>query len=236
MPGTATSKLIWIRLVLSESLPEDRGANLRRRKLTESTGRPELYTYVRLKSSGRIPSRFNRFSINAFNPTPALETNTQVGIPGINIPGDKSRAVWPALVLAAQSGILGWAPGGAAIPRFEGSTTYEIVNNWTKISGGHQVLFGGDVLKQDFNFLSPNASTRGGFNFNPSVTARPYCGRFGFGHGFFLSGSSLGLSLGLVAQFPGELRQEPVFMCKISGVPLRSLLLILAYGGTTWNP
>ena len=153
---------------------------------------------------GEFRAGFDRFSINAYQSDAALETNTQVGIPGINIPGDKITGGLAGISVGGPVGNFGMGPGGAAIPRFEGSTTYEIVNNWTKIFGGHQVLFGGDILKQDFNFLSPNASTRGGFNFNPSVTATPTVADSGLGVASFLLGLPSAYSLGLVTQFPGE--------------------------------
>jgi outer membrane receptor protein involved in Fe transport len=154
---------------------------------------------------GEFRAGFNRFAIDALQADSALETNTQVGIPGINISGNPQTGGLAGINVSGPVGIFTMGiPSGVGIPRFEGSTTFEIVNNWTKIFGPHQILFGADLQRQDFNFLSVNASTRGNFTFNPSVTATPTVATSGLGVASFMLGLPSEFDRAIFTQFPGE--------------------------------
>jgi outer membrane receptor protein involved in Fe transport len=154
---------------------------------------------------GEFRAGFDRFAINALQADSALDTNTKVGIPGINISGNSSTGGLAGMNINGPLSIFTMGiPSGVGIPRFEGSTTYEIVNNWTKIFGAHQILFGADILRQDFNFLSVNASTRGNFKFNNSVTASPNSATSGLGIASFLLGLPSEFDRAVFTQKPGE--------------------------------
>jgi hypothetical protein len=95
-------------------------------------------------------------------------------------------------------------PSGVGIPRFEGSTTYEVVDNVTLLHSNHQILAGADVQRQDFNFLSVNASSRGNFTFSPSITASPSVPNSGLGMAAFLLGLPSEFDRAIFTIFPGE--------------------------------
>jgi outer membrane receptor protein involved in Fe transport len=154
---------------------------------------------------GEFRAGFDRFAIDALQADSALETNTNVGIPGINITGNPQTGGLAGINVNGPVGIFTMGiPSGVGIPRFEGSTTFEIVNNWTKIFGGHQILWGADLVRQDFNFLSVNASTRGNFTFDPSVTANSTVATSGLGVASFMLGLPSEFDRAIFTQFPGE--------------------------------
>jgi outer membrane receptor protein involved in Fe transport len=153
---------------------------------------------------GEFRAGFDRFAIDALQADSALQTNTKVGIPGINT-GNPQTGGLAGINVYGPVGIFTMGiPSGVGIPRFEGSTTFEIVNNWTKIWGGHQILFGTDLLRQDFNFLSVNASTRGNFEFEQSVTANSNVPTSGLGIASFMLGLPSEFDRAIFTQFPGE--------------------------------
>jgi outer membrane receptor protein involved in Fe transport len=148
---------------------------------------------------------FNRFHINALQADSALDTDTSVGIPNINVPGDPLTGGLAGMNVEGPLG--GFTMGitsGVGIPRFEGSTTYEIVDNWTKLMGSHQFLWGAEIQRQDFNFLSVNASSRGNFTFDTSLTASPAVADSGLGVASFLLGLPSEFDRAIFTQFPGE--------------------------------
>ena len=154
---------------------------------------------------GEFRAGFDRFGITGLQADSALDTNTKVGIDGINISGDSKTGGLAGMNINGPLSIFTMGiPSGVGIPRFEGSTTFEVVNNWTKIFGAHQLLFGADLLRQDFNFLSVNASTRGNFTFNNSVTASPDSPTSGLGIASFLLGLPSEFDRAVFTQFPGE--------------------------------
>ncbi len=155
-----------------------------------------------LLTEGRIG--FNRFSLTAYQADANLETNNEVGIPNINtgspITGGLAGITVPGLVGGFNMGVV----SGTGIPRFEGTTTYEGINNWTWMRGPHQIRFGVDIVRQQFNFLSVNASTRGNFNFSQNITGAADVASSGLGTATFLLGLPSEFDRAIFTIFPGE--------------------------------
>jgi outer membrane receptor protein involved in Fe transport len=153
---------------------------------------------------GEFRLGFDRFAISGYQADSALQTNTMVGIPNINT-GDPKTGGLAGINIGGPVGIFYMGiPSGVGVPRFEGSTTGELVNNWTKLSGEHQILWGADIQRQDFNFLSVNASTRGNFTFPQTITGIPSDTNSGMGMATFLLGLPSEFDRAVLAQFPGE--------------------------------
>lgn len=148
---------------------------------------------------------FVRFSISALQSDSALDTNNQVGIPNINVSGNPLTGGLAGMTIDGPDGAWGMGiASGVGIPRFEGSTTYEVVDNWMKMQGKHQFQWGADIQRQDFNFLSVNSSSRGNFQFSNSVTANPSVANSGLGMATFLLGDPSEFDRAIFTQFPGE--------------------------------
>jgi outer membrane receptor protein involved in Fe transport len=153
---------------------------------------------------GEFRLGFDRFAISGYQADSALQTNTTVGIPNINTGDPKTGGLAGINIGGPLGNFYMGIPSGVGVPRFEGSTTGELVNNWTKIKGAHQILWGADIQRQDFNFLSVNASTRGNFTFPQTITGIPSDTNSGMGMATFLLGLPSEFDRAVLAQFPGE--------------------------------
>jgi hypothetical protein len=113
---------------------------------------------------------------------------TQVGIPGLNIPGQPFTSGPPAFYLNGD----GLSNFGSALgvdacncPLLETEDQYQIVNNWTRILGTHSLKFGVDG-RYARNLRVPSDSNRAGeLSFSATDTANL---TGGFGLGTFLLG------------------------------------------------
>ncbi len=153
---------------------------------------------------GEFRLGFDRFAIDGYQADSALKTNSNVGIPNINT-GDAKTGGLAGINIGGPVGTFYMGiPSGVGVPRFEGSTTGELVNNWTKIKGAHQILWGTDIQRQDFNFLSVNASTRGNFTFPQTITGIPSDTNSGMGMATFLLGTPSEFDRAVLADYPGE--------------------------------
>lgn len=147
---------------------------------------------------------FVRFHLDALQADSALRTNDQVGIPNINT-GDPLTGGLAGITVAGPVGNWGMGiPSGVGIPRFDRTTTFEILDNWTTISGSHQFRWGVDVLRHRFDFLSVNASSRGNFSFCQSATGASGVSNAGLGMATFLLGLPCSFDRAIFTQFPGE--------------------------------
>ena len=129
---------------------------------------------------------------------------TQVGIPGLNIPGRPDTFGLPDLNIngtGGTSGSGGVAAGTGALtlgyscncPLHERETLIDFVNNWTKVYGNHTFKWGADI-ELAWNLRLPSDQHRAGvYNFNPSVTSLGPTAIGGSGVASFL--------LGLPSQF-----------------------------------
>jgi hypothetical protein len=157
---------------------------------------PNLLTEARLG--------FNRFRLDAYQADSGLETDNKVGIPNINT-GSPTTGGLAGITVAGPYGSFSMGTvSGTGIPRFEGTTNLEGVNNWTWMHGAHELRFGVDLLRQEFNFLSVNASTRGNFNFSQDITASADDPTSGLGMATFLLGIPSEFDRAVFTIFPGE--------------------------------
>lgn len=129
---------------------------------------------------------------------------TQVGIPGLNIPGRPDTFGLPDINVngtGGTSGSGGVAAGTGAFtlgyscncPLHERETLMDFVNNWTKVAGNHTIKFGADI-ELAWNLRLPSDQHRAGvYNFNPGVTSLGPNAIGGSGEASFL--------LGLPSQF-----------------------------------
>ena len=148
-----------------------------------------------------------RFRLDAFQDDSGLNTNNAVGIPNINTGAAVTAGLAGINVSAGPQG--GWYMGilsGVGIPRFERTTTWEAVNNWSYMRGPHQLRFGIDIVREDFNFLATNASTRGNYTFEQLITgdADPQYVNSGLSHATFLIGNPGEFDRAIFTQFPEE--------------------------------
>jgi hypothetical protein len=124
---------------------------------------------------------------------------TQVGIPGLNIPGKPDTFGLPDLNIngtGGTSGSGGVAAGTGAFtlgyscncPLHERETLIDFVNNWTFIHGNHTFKWGADI-ELAWNLRLPSDQHRAGvYDFNPSVTSLGPSGVGGSGVASFLLG------------------------------------------------
>ena len=128
-----------------------------------------------------------RFHLNALQYDSGSETNNTVGIPGINTGSPLTDGLAGINIGGPVGSFYMGIPSGVGIPRFDGETTYEFVNNWSKVSGSHQLRWGGDARRHQFNFLSVNASSRGNYQFCQTLTGIPSNSSSGIGWQLFSS-------------------------------------------------
>jgi hypothetical protein len=125
---------------------------------------------------------------------------TQVGIPGLNIPGKPDTFGLPDLNIngtGGTSGSGGVAAGTGAFtlgyscncPLHERETLIDFVNNWTMIHGNHTLKWGADI-ELAWNLRLPSDQHRAGvYDFNPSLTSLGPTGVGGSGLASFLLGA-----------------------------------------------
>ncbi len=143
-----------------------------------------------------------RFVLNSYQPDSNLQTDTQVGIPNINT----SSPMYGGLGGFFISGPTGGFQMGNAgtVPRLDRSTVLQFVNNWTKVSGNHEIRWGADLRRNREDLLTLNQSTRGDFDFNQSTTGTPSVPGSGLGMASFLLGALGGYQQGVAILFPSE--------------------------------
>nr|MBA3600411.1 TonB-dependent receptor [Acidobacteriota bacterium] len=120
---------------------------------------PKLITefrfgYVRVHISGDVPSEEN--------------LATTFGIPGINQGDFFSSNGIPRMTITGYEtlGILGTLPFDIK------ESSYNIVNNWTRIAGNHTIRFGADIRKLRLDKQQATGNPRGQFTFSGGLTAR----------------------------------------------------------------
>jgi hypothetical protein len=119
--------------------------------------------------------RFGWFKYNphSIKPDANVAAAEALGLHGLNIPSDSSTGGLPVF---AFDGTLtdfgdGLDPSRCNCPLIEDEHQYQFVNNWTKISGNHQMKFGVD-LRFAHNFRFPSDANRTGqLSFNHKETS-----------------------------------------------------------------
>jgi hypothetical protein len=95
-------------------------------------------------------------------------------------------------------------PSGVGIPRFDKENTYELVNNWSKMSSTHQLRWGADIRYYQFNFQSVNASSRGNYTFCQTATGDSADANSGLGMASFLLGGTCAFDRAIFTGMPSE--------------------------------
>ncbi len=145
-----------------------------------------------------------RFNLNAYQYDSALKTNDQVGIPGINTGNPLTGGLAGINISGPVGGFFMGIPSGVGIPRLDAETTFQFVNNWSKMSGSHQLRWGADVRRYRFDFESVNASSRGNYTFCQSATGNPSQTNSGLGMATFLLGGTCSFDRAIFTQRPAE--------------------------------
>jgi hypothetical protein len=169
---------------------------------------PSLLTEVR--------AGLTRFVLNGYQNDANLRTDDQVGIPNINTGSLITGGLSPISV-AGPLGSFSMGIGGS-IPRLERSTMIQLVNNWTKMSAGHQFTWGADIRRNRNDLFTLAASSRGDYDFYQGVTGSAAIPNSGLGMASFLLGEMGYWDRGVFVIFPGERVTRLAF-----------------YGGDTWR-
>jgi len=157
---------------------------------------PTLLTEVRLG--------FTRFRLDGFQIDAGRRTNDEVGIPNINTDDILTQGLAGINVGGPVGAWFMGIPSGVGIPRLDRTTAFQVVNNWTKIAGKHQFRFGLDIRRNWFDFIATNASSRGNFTFNPSITGNAESPASGLGTASFLLGMPSNFDRAVLKSFTAE--------------------------------
>lgn len=165
---------------------------------------------------GEFRGGFARFFLNEYQNDSQLRTNDKVGIPNINdgtqIADGLAGISVAGPVGSFQMGIFG------SVPRLDRSTMFQVVNNWTKLIGNHEIRWGGDFRRNLEDLFTLNQSTRGEFDFNQSVTGSSDIQNSGLSMASFLLGDAGFFQRGQFILWPDERAT------RVSG-----------YGGDNWR-
>lgn len=134
-----------------------------------------------------------------------LNTNDQVGIPGLNL-GNKITGGLAGFVIGGPIGGFteGPGPNNVAIPRLDIIDIWEGVNNWTWMKGKHQFRWGTDIRRNMEDLFTINAHTEGYFGFDQLTTATPDAPGSGLATASFLLGFPNNFQRGVFNFFPHE--------------------------------
>jgi hypothetical protein len=140
---------------------------------------PTLLTEVRFG--------FSRYRVTVAAQDQTTQLANQVGIPGLNLPGQPDTNGLPDLTINGAGGFsMGYS---CNCPLHERETLLDYVNNWTKISGNHTFRFG-TTIEQAWNLRLPSDQHRAGvYQFNPAVTADASVPGSGLGLASFMLGA-----------------------------------------------
>jgi hypothetical protein len=117
---------------------------------------------------GELRAGFARFYLNEYQNDSTLSTDDKVGIPNINHGTPLSGGI-SNITVAGPVG--SWLMGTqGSVPRLDRSTVLQLVNNWTKIKGNHEIRWGGDIRRNYEDLFTLAQNTRGEFDFNQNVT------------------------------------------------------------------
>ncbi len=121
---------------------------------------PSLLTNVRIG--------FSRYRVTISTPDQSRQLATEIGIPGLNIPGRPDTYGLPQFNINGLGLTLGY---NCNCPLHERETLLDFVNDWTKILGNHTIKFGG-TAELAWNLRLPSDNHRSGvYQFSPSVTS-----------------------------------------------------------------
>jgi hypothetical protein len=147
---------------------------------------------------------YARFNLAALQYDADLQTNTKVGIPGINTGSLLNGGLAGIGVGGPVGNFFMGIQSGVGIPRFDTENTFEYVSNWSKMSGKHETRWGVDFRRYQFDFQSVNASSRGNYNFCQSATGSPSDPTSGIGMATLLLGGTCSFDRAVFNGEPAE--------------------------------
>jgi hypothetical protein len=159
---------------------------------------------------------------------------TQVGIPGLNLPGHPDTFGLPNLNINGNGGFqLGYR---CNCPLDEREFVYDYVNNWTKTYGNHLFRFGG-TFEHAGNLRLPSDDHRAGvYDFDPSVTSlAPSTGGLGLA-GFLLGDPNHFRRFGQVSTNQEDRQNRMFFFAQDKWRITPKLTLTYGLRWDTWFP
>jgi hypothetical protein len=136
---------------------------------------------------------FNRYKVNVLPLDYGSNTGQAVGIPNVNIEGNEGTSGIPSFEINGNGAFrFGYslAVNQCNCPLQQREQVYQLVNNWTKISGNHTIKWGADVRRAQ-NIRIPSDRRRNGqFVFQPANTGSPDVPGSGLGAATFLLGAT----------------------------------------------
>ncbi|MGH9631977.1 MAG: TonB-dependent receptor domain-containing protein, partial [Bryobacteraceae bacterium] len=152
-----------------------------------------------------------RFRLDGYQSDAGLRTNEQVGIPNINTDDILTQGLAGIDVFGPVGAWFMGIRSGVGIPRIDRTTGFQWVNNWTKIFGSHQLRWGADIRRNRFEFIATNASSRGNFQFAPSITGADEAAGSGLGMASFLLGMPSNFNRAVLRGFTSERMTRAAF-------------------------
>jgi len=162
-----------------------------------------------LLAEGRIGMM--RFRLDGFQSDAGLRTNDKVGIPGLNTEDKLTQGLAGIDIFGPVGAWFMGIRSGVGIPRIDRTTGFQWVNNWTNIRGSHQLRWGADIRRNRFEFIATNASSRGNFQFAPSITGANEVAGSGLGMASFLLGLPSFFNRAVLTGFTSERMTRAAF-------------------------
>ncbi len=116
---------------------------------------------------------YSRYRVNVLPLDFGSNTGEQVGIPNTNLPNRPDTSGIPSFVIQGNGGFReGYSldVNQCNCPLNEREFVFQMVNNWTKVSGNHTFKWGADVRRAQNLRLPSDLRRNGNFVFNESVT------------------------------------------------------------------
>ena len=169
---------------------------------------------------GEFRGGFAKFHLDEYQNDFNLQTNNNVGIPGINDGTQIAGGLAAINVLGPFGGFnLGVA---GSVPRLDRSTLIQFVNNWTKTAGNHEIRWGADYRHNSEDLFTLNQSTRGRFDFGQGTTGSAELDAQGKSTGISMASFLIG------APHYFERGQFVIF-------PKERAVRVSGYGGDSWR-
>lgn len=153
-----------------------------------------------------------RWHLQGYQADANLETNNQVGLPGLNL-GNKVTGGLAGLIIDGPVGSFTEGPGftNVALPRLDIINIWEGANDWTWMRGPHELRWGFDIRRNMEDLFTINAHTEGGFEFGQLITADPNTPGSGLGAASFLLGLPDSFNRGVFNFIPHERQWRTAF-------------------------
>jgi hypothetical protein len=151
---------------------------------------------------------FSRYRNDAIQQDYGSNISSEIGIPGINL--DQSTSGLTTIDIDGYTGpVVGFS---ANQPWTRAETNFNLVNNWTKITGNHTLKWGIDIRRLRDDLKAGIFNPRGQWVFRAGPTARNGDPQTSFGNSFasFLLDQPSFLQRDLPSLF-SSIRQTPVF-------------------------